>query len=195
MASGAVDEAERVHSKNIDVAVIESVRNLVDGNGEVVELNLEGRALTAESQTYQDNRGARKLFILRDATAGDLVAYMDVGLDITKRVASCDERSLHATTDEETLEALRDLGPFREGFATTDGEREAGNLLVGLAIYALGQEGCGTVSMREYIPNEDDDVFGDTGPQRANYRTIFYHGVTPEIRTLAAKSLSKTPSF
>ena len=191
MGSGISDELEKIHDKKIDVAISESatIRELMSGKGKTVEVSLDERALAVQAQSYADH-GPRKVFTLFDTTTQELIAYLDVGLDQTKHTATCKDRSLKLPADEATLKTMRTMGSCGEGFAVAHGNAEAGNLLMGLAIYTLTLEGCGTLEMREYIPCEDDDRYGDTGTQRANFKSKYYHGVTPEIRDLTAKALN-----
>ena len=190
MGSGVSDESERIHNKRIDIAINESatIAKLLTGNSDKAEVVLDGRNLTAQTQSYQDH-GSRKVFTLFDATTRELIAYLDVGLDQTKHTATCKDRSLKLPADEATLKTMRTMGSCGEGFAVETGNAEAGNLLMGLAIYTLTLEGCGTLEMCEYVPYTDDGVYSDTGTQRANFKSKYYHGVTPEIRDLTAKAL------
>jgi len=191
MGSGLDAESERSHNKKIDVAINESatIGKLLSGNGEKAEVILDGRNLTAQTQSYQ-NHGSRKVFTLFDSTTNELIAYLDVGLNQAKHTAVCRDRSPSLIASETTLKTMRKIGSCGEGFAVETRNAEAGDLLMGLAIYTLTLEGCGTLEMCEYIPCDDDDRYGDAGTQRANFKSKYYHGVTPEIRDLTAKALN-----
>lgn len=171
--------------EQVDKRIASRLKPLAEGAGRLVLLMVPGRQAFASSKHYQTSTGDRRLFVITER--GEIKSYLDVALDKRAGVAVCKDNSgTHAPRE---FGNLGKLCPERAGFACGEDEK-MGNLLIGLALYTLRIEGINILKMVEYVPNEKDEgAFALAGPQRADFNTHVYRGVTDEIRQNVADAL------